>query len=424
MKYWIRTAVICLLICLTVPTWSVLAAPDVGSKLTVSTNQSRVFNFSGLQRAAIANPEIADVLVVSSYELLLVGKMSGQTTLIVWSDMGRQTYNVEVGSNDTAIANEIKKILGYPDIRVTKVGKTVILEGSVNDQYQRIRAEKLAGAYADKVVNLLEITRPIQVKIEARVIEIDRKKSSELGIKLFSETGTASSLGIFFAGQSTGINQQAISGSFGYSNINGQIGLMVQNGYARILSQPNMVTLSGEKANILVGGQIPIPVSVQGGQIGIEWKEYGIKLEIAPEVSLDGLITTRVKAEVSALDYNSTHQIKLGANMSIPPLTMRKAETVIALSSGQTMAIGGLISSENSKDITKIPILGDIPVIGQLFRSTSFTKGETELIIFMTPTIVDAKDYVPGASTDMKDFINQNPVGGSPNVQQNKGANR
>ena len=134
-------------------------------KMTVGAGQSRTVNMSGLQRAAIANPDVADVVVVSSSELILVGKQTGTTTLIIWSNMGRQTYQVEVAANDPAIANEIKRVLGYPDIRVVKVNKTVILEGTVNDQYQRARAEKIAAAYGDKVVNLLEIAKPIQIKI-------------------------------------------------------------------------------------------------------------------------------------------------------------------------------------------------------------------------------------------------------------------
>jgi len=167
--------------------------------------------------------------------------------------------------------------------------------------------------------------------------------------------------------------------------------------------------LSGEKANILVGGEIPVPVSVTNGQIGIEWKEYGIKLDIAPEVNSESLITSKVKAEVSTLDWDSTHRIIIGSSLSIPPIKTRKAETVITMTSGQTMAIGGLISSEDSKIIYKLPILGDLPVIGKLFRSTSFTSGKTEVIILMTPTLVDPTEYVPPATADMKKMIVEDP---------------
>lgn len=396
-------------------------------KMTVGAGQSRTVNMSGLQRAAIANPDVADVVVVSSSELILVGKQTGTTTLIIWSNMGRQTYQVEVAANDPAIANEIKRVLGYPDIRVVKVNKTVILEGTVNDQYQRARAEKIAAAYGDKVVNLLEIAKPIQIKIEAKIVEISRNKTDKLGLQYYS-TNTANP-GIFFAGQyqNSVLQGTAISlGNMGaVAPLNTQLNLLLQNGFAKLLSQPNMVTLSGEKANILVGGQIPVPVSNMAGQVSIEWKDYGIKLEISPEASLDGIITSKVKAEVSAMEWNNpTTKIKLGSNIEIPSIRMRKAETAIALASGQTMAIGGLIANDITRDVTKIPFLGDLPVIGQLFRSTSFIKGETELIILVTPTIVDPQALVPPMSQELKDHLNQKPAGGQTDVRQNQSPNR
>lgn len=403
-------------------------AAEATAKMTIAAGQSRTVTLYGLQRAAIANPDVADVVVVSSSELILVGKQTGSTTLIVWSGSGRQNYLVEVSAADPAIANEIKRILGYPDIRVTKVNKTVILEGTVSDQYQRARAEKIAGAYGDKVVNLLEIAKPVQIKIEAKIVEINRTKTQELGLQYYSNS-TTTAPGIFYAGQSQ-VNTRSPNtfGNLGtFAPVNAQLNLLIQNGYAKLLSQPNLVTLSGDKANILVGGQIPVPVSNQNGQISIEWKDYGIKLDILPEASLDGIITSKVKAEVSSMEWNSVNKIELGTNMKIPPIRMRKAESSIALASGQTMAIGGLIANDITRDVTKIPLLGDLPVIGQLFRSTSFVKGETELLILVTPTIVDPGALVPPMSQELKDHMNQNPAkpaGGQTDVRQNQGANR
>ena len=403
-------------------------AAEAAARMAIGAGQSRTITMYGLQRAAIANPDVADVVVVSSSELILVGKQTGSTTLIVWSGAGRQNYLVEVSAADPAIANEIKRILGYPDIRVAKVNKTVILEGTVNDQYQRARAEKIAGAYGEKVVNLLEIAKPIQIRIEAKIVEINRTKTQELGLKYYSGS-TTTAPGIFYAGQSQ-INPKSPNtfGNLGtFAPVNAQLNLLIQNGYAKLLSQPNLVTLSGDKANILVGGQIPVPVSNQNGQISIEWKDYGIKLDILPEASLDGIITSKVKAEVSSMEWNSVNKIELGTNMKIPPIRMRKAESSIALASGQTMAIGGLIANDITRDVTKIPLLGDLPVIGQLFRSTSFVKGETELLILVTPTIVDSQALVPPMSQELKDHINQNPAnpaGGQTDARKNQGANR
>ena len=142
------------------------------------------------------------------------------------------------------------------------------------------------------------------------------------------------------------------------------------------------------------------------------------------EASLDGLVTSRVKAEVSAMEWNSINRIELGVGVKIPPIRMRKAETSIALASGQTMVIGGLIANDITRDVTKIPFLGDLPVLGQLFRSTSFTKGETELIILVTPTIVDPQAMVPPLSQELKDHMNQSPAGGQTNGRKNQGADR
>jgi len=380
--------------------------------MTVAVNQSRVLSFDAVEKVAVANPEIADVVVVSGLEILLVGKAPGLTTLHVWARGGRYSYLVEVGAADITIANDIKNILGLSDITVSKVNKTVILEGTVNDQYQKNRAEKVASAYAEKVVNLLETTNPIQVRIEARVVEINREMAKSIGIK-WSDNNLATS-GSFSFGQSS-VNSLApkVFGNLGtYSPINAQIDALVKNGLAKILSQPNMITLSGDKANIMVGGQIPIPIGLNDGRISIEWKDYGIKLDIEPEINANKLIQSKIKAEVSTLDWTDEHKIELGLGMKIPPIKLRKAETAIAMSSGQTMAIGGLISSEVTKDVYKLPLLGDIPILGNLFKSTSFSRGETEVIIFITPTIVNPDEYIPEQTTEMKEFAKENPFRG------------
>lgn len=402
------------------------AAPgQAADSLAVAVNQSRVLSFSGVERVAVANPDIADVLVVSGSEVLLVGKAPGATTLQVWSAGGRSAYLVEVAAEDTQSANEIKAILGYENIRVSKVGKTIILEGKVSDQYQKTRAEAVAAAYGEKIVNLLELTKPVQVKIEAKVIEINREKEKDLGIKWGNEP--QNSPGIFSFGQEY-INPIAGGKTFGnlgsYAAVNAQLSALLKNGSAKLLSQPNMITLSGDKAAILVGGQIPVPISAKDGQITVEWKDYGVKLDVAPEVNGEGLILSKVKAEVSSLDWSSSASIYINGNMRIPPMLMRKAETEIVLSSGQTMAIGGLISNETHRDVDKLPLLGDLPIIGNLFKSTSFTRNETELLILITPTIVDPAEYIPQASQEMKAFSKESPWGGSNDGGKNKGPNR
>jgi pilus assembly protein CpaC len=408
-----------------------LPAAAEPQRLAVAVNQSTLLTLPGVERVAVANPDVADVVVASSYEVLVVGKAPGMTTLHVWVGGVAASYQVEVGTNDSQIANDIKAILGYPDIRVSKVGKSVVLEGSVNDQYQKLRAEKVAGAYGEKVVNLLEIVRPVQVKIEARIIEINRSKTDNLGIKWGNDT---SKPGVFQFGQSPmkdwkvkygGDNEgnaynnaladskpygKSWGGHGGYWDINAQLDALIQQGLAKILSQPNIITLSGEKANILVGGEIPIPVSVAAGVVSVEWKQFGIKLEISPEVNSEGLIYSKIKAEVSTVDWSSGHKIGLSENFQIPPINSRKAEASLALASGQTMALGGLIASEMTRAVTKFPILADIPVLGRLFTSTAFSRNETELVILITPTIVNPQDYVPNMTKEMRGFVDEDPL--------------
>lgn len=400
--------------------WMLFVAIPVfaSGQLIIPVNHSEVVNVENLERVAVANPEVADVVVVSPSEMLVVGKSPGVTTMQIWSSVGRSHYEVEVTASDPATANDIRSLLGYGDIKVNKVNKTVVLEGAVQDQYEKARAEKIAGAYGDKVVNLLEVTVPRQVKIEAKIVEISKDKSQNLGIRWGNTL--SNSTGSFSLGQSQSntVRGDRVFGWFGsYADINAQLDALVQNGDAKILSQPSIVTLSGEKANILIGGQIPVPTTNgdTDNQITVEWKEYGIKLDIAPEVSGLGLIASKVKAEVSTLDYSSSTAVTIGTNLKIPAMKTRRAETAVTLSSGETMAIGGLISSEDSKSVSKLPLLGDIPVLGNLFTSRSFKNGKTEVLIFMTPTLFTAENYTPVMSPAMKSLVE-----GEPSVQQNK----
>ncbi len=346
-----------------------LAVPTMAAENTfeVAVDQSQVLNFEGVKRVAIANPKIADVLVVSDSELLLVGKTPGVTTLQIWTGRAPTIYSIRVEGPEYAI------------------GK--------------------------------------QVKIEAKIVEINRGKIKNLGLKWGN---SISNPGTFSFGQGA-VNSEVPNqwGNLGtYTNIMGSLDALIHDSFANLLSQPNMITLSGTKASILVGGQMPVPVSQDNGQISVEWKDYGIKLEIEPNVNSDNLIYTKVKAEVSAVDWNSEHAVAISSYTSIPPLTTRKAESTISLTSGQTMAIGGLISNEITRDVKKIPFLADLPIIGSLFKSTSFNKNETELLIFITPTIVDSAEYIPQSTAEMKKQLNKDPWGDGNNAKQDQGTNR
>lgn len=399
--------VLLVLVCFTTPVWAKTGV------LSVNVNQSLSVKVHQVTRASIANPGIADIVIISGEEMVLIGKKSGATTLHLWAgDGARYTYEVRVGNLDTASSELIRTLLGYPNATVSVIGNTVVLEGSVTDQNEKQRAEKIAAAYSGNVVNLLEITSPKQVRLEVRVLEISSTKAHNLGIQYGntmpgSEEGTFTmgTPGVFMLGQSVPNNQTGHSWTdFGsYADVSATISALVKNGDAEILSAPNIVTMSGEKANILIGGELPIPVAYDNNKVSVEWKEYGIKLDIEPRVDSQGRIRSTVKAEVSNIDSTSSYTVNLSGGFVIPALRTRRAESVVEMPSGATMAIGGLISSEEGKQISKIPLLGDIPLIGKFFRHTAKSKERKEIIILVTPTLTSEED-TPKMSDTMKKF--------------------
>lgn len=393
--------------------------------LSVAVNGSRYMEASGITRLAVGNPEIADVRLLSGNDFLLVGKKPGSTTLLVWSDNGREEYNVFVSGSDVGTAQAIQEAIGYPEVQVQMMNGKVLLRGRVQNQYEHDSAIKVAQMYLgsgggststaqargkegtaaqggstdSNIIDMLDMTEPTQVRLVAQIIEINTSAEKDLGIQYWSPTlgdnttGDSNSSditrgtpGLFYAGE----NFYKQRGSFGWfgshlSNLNASLQALVTSGKARILSRPSITTMSGQKAKILIGGRIPIPTSAGDGQIAIDWRDYGVKLDIEPVVDADNKITSKVHAEVSTLDYG--HSVKEN-DFSIPAIASREAEAMINVRSGMTMAIGGLLNSEDSKSVSKIPLLGDIPIIGQFFRHTSTTRDNRELLILITPLLV------------------------------------
>lgn len=380
----------------------------------VGVNQSKVISAQNVTQVAIANPEIADVVTVSNNEILLIGKKAGSTSLQIWRRGVLTSYSVIVNNVDEGTASLIKNIIGYNDIQVTVANGKVVLEGFVKNQYEKNRAEKIAAAYsAGDVINLLEMTDPKQVKIECRIVEVSTDKVDNLGITYGNAVSKDSGNIVLGSDNSFGLGQSHqnsvdgnnIFGWFGsYADINAKLNLLTKNGDAKILSQPYIITMSGEKAEILIGGEIPVPVSTDDNAISIEWREYGIKLNIEPTVQNNDDIDSKIQAEVSTLDYASATNTTSNGS-SVPGLKSRKADTRVQMKEGMTMAIGGLISSEDSKTISKVPILGDIPILGQFFRSTSKTKDRKEIVILITPMLVDSQ-YKPIMSESMDKLSN------------------
>lgn len=403
--------------------------------LNVSVNGSQYMEAPGITRLAVGNPDIADVKLLSNNDFLVVGKKAGSTSLIVWSNGQREEYSVYVSGDDEGTERAIQKAIGYPGVKVQMMNGKVLLRGKVKNQYEHDTAVKIAQFYMgsgggandakdtkgtitdSNVIDLLDMTAPSQIRLEAQIIEINTSNEKDLGIQYWSPalgdntSGSSSnsnssditrgSAGLFYAGENFKNNSRG--GTLGWfgrriSNVNASLEALITTGKARILSRPSITTMSGQKANILIGGRIPIPTSAGDGEISIDWREYGIRLNIEPVVDAENKITSKVHAEVSTLDYG--HGVKEN-DFTIPALASREADAVINVRSGMTMAIGGLLNSEDGKTITKIPLLGDIPIIGQFFRHTTKTRDNRELVILITPTLV-ADDTPVSMSQKMK----------------------
>lgn len=381
----------------------------------VSLNESKYMAASGITRLAVGNPAIADVQLLSSGDFLLVGKKAGTTSLIVWSDGGRRTeYTVYVAGNDRGMASAIQDAIGYPKVHVQMIKDRVMLRGKVENQYEHDTALKIAGLYTggdgSGVIDLLEMEHPSQIRLEAQIIEINSDYTKNLGIQYWSQTPgsnsssgsstgnpnndiTVGTAGLFYGGEDFSSSRKH-GGWLGshVANVNVTLQALINEGKARILSRPSITTMSGKTANILIGGRIPIPVSDGNGNVSIDWHEYGVKLNIEPVVDSEDKITSKVHAEVSTLDYS--HGVKIDS-FSVPGIATREAESEVNVRSGMTMAIGGLINSEDAKIVSKIPLLGDLPIIGRFFRHTSNTRDKREVIILITPTLVADDTPVP-----------------------------
>lgn len=388
---------------------SVLAAVPV----TLPLNSTKYMTAPKITRIAVGNPEIADINLLSNHDFLLVGKKAGTTSLIVWSGNGvREEYSVYVSGEDQGQAKAIQEVIGIPGVQVQMMNGKVLIRGKVKNQYDHDTAMKIAQLYTgssseggDNVVDLMDLTHPTQVRLEAQIIEINADDEKNLGIQFWTpalgdSTVKQGPVNQIFAGEDFKNSRGGTLGWLGrhVSNINATVQALVSNGKAKILSRPSITTMSGQKADILIGGRIPVPTADGDGKISVDWREYGVRLNIEPVVDAENKITSKVHAEVSTLDYG--HGVTQNGFV-VPALASREADAVINVRSGMTMAIGGLLNSEDSKTVTKVPLLGNLPIIGQFFRHTANTRDKREMIILITPTLV-SDDSSVGMSQQMK----------------------
>jgi pilus assembly protein CpaC len=388
------------------------------SVVQVNTGRGRLVTLSRpMSDVFVADETIADVQVRSPTQLYIFGKKTGETTISATTRGGAVVYatTVRVGNNLDSIAAMLQ--LAMPDARLvaTPMNGIVLLTGTVAGPGDAAEAERLVQAYvgdATKVLSRLKTATPLQVNLQVRIAEVSRTFIKNVGVNLGSvdgtggfkfgiARGTASTsftpggpLGVGFTTAPSGgsiVNSTSGGSTLGLAgkllglDLLAAVDLGETLGQVTTLANPNLTALSGETATFLAGGEIPIPLAGGLGTVTVEYKQYGVSLAYTPTVLSDGRISLRVRPEVSQID--NANAVTVGGTR-VPGITTRRAETTLELGSGQSMMIGGLLSNSHGNNIDKTPFLGDLPIIGSLFRSTNFQRNETELVIIITPYLV------------------------------------
>jgi pilus assembly protein CpaC len=392
------------------PAETLTLSKGTGTLVRLSEPMSDVF---------VANEAIADVQVRSSTQLYVFGKGQGETTIYATSKGGRVVYaaNVRVGTNLSSVGDMLHLAMPEANIQATPMNNLVLLTGTVANPDDVAEATRLTQAYVGsdtQVISRLRSATPLQVMLKVRIAEINRSMLKKVGVNLLSRDSTSGNL--FGIGQGnpgtinvvkgpanplTGVQPTTVTGAtfnnivggttlglFGHLfgvDLLGTLDLMQNDGFVTTLAEPTLTALSGETASFLAGGEFPIPVSQAIGAVTIEYKQYGVGLAFTPIVLADGRISMRVRPEVSEL--SSAGSVTLNGFV-VPALTTRRAETTVELGSGQSFMLAGLLQNRNNNSIQKAPFLGDLPILGALFRSTSYQRNETELVIIVTPYLV------------------------------------
>ena len=372
--------------------------------INVLVGQSRVINFDRpIGRFSISNPDIAEAVMVRPDQVLVNGKAFGQVNFIAWekSDSKFIVFDVFVRANLSLIDSQIRALFPRDDIRLSQANGSVVLSGTVTDMATAAQAESVVQAAGFKTVNML--TSPVkdatQVQLQIRVAEVSRNKLRELGSS-FSYQGSPGAGGFINGGGPGSLSDVAngvMKGTFTSAlnvflmggNTANMIRAMQQNGALRALAEPNLIAMDGQTASFLAGGEFPIPI-IQGGggggnSVTIQFKEYGVRLNFKPTIIDEDHIRLELEPEVSTIDFANGVKFQ---GFVVPALRTRRARTGIELRDGQSFALAGLLDNNESRTLSKVPVLGDVPILGNLFKSTQFQKQETELVFIVTADLV------------------------------------
>lgn len=351
----------------------------------------------------VAESSIADVVILTNRSFLVTGKTRGKTSVMIYDTNKRllDVINVEVNLDVQGLKKSLFETFPKEQIEVRRLAGKIYLSGDVTTSRIAEQAEKIAAAFSSKedVTNGLVIRDSHQVMLEVRFVEATRSAIKELGVGLLiqqaGQFSFASGVGsIGGSSAATALLQDTI----GATNIDVKIDALEESGTIRTLAEPNLISMSGETASFLAGGEFPIPISGQNGEVTITYRQFGVGLAFTPTVLDDGLINLKVKPEVSQLD--PTNSVRVGG-VEVPGLTIRRADTTVELRNGQSFAIAGLLQNTETDRKAQVPWLGDIPVLGTLFRSSRFKNNETELVIIVTPKLVQPVSDISLLSTPL-----------------------
>ncbi|MBI5589804.1 MAG: type II and III secretion system protein family protein [Deltaproteobacteria bacterium] len=381
------------------------------SSIQLSSGKSIVLKSdTPIKRVSVANPEVADFILLSPREIYLTGKSAGTTNITLWQDSRVvAVYDLNVGYNVSRFKQHLNEVLpNEKDLQVLAANDSITLSGKISNAANLSQALSLARAYAPegKVQDLVQVGGVHQVMLEVRVAEMSRTLTRRLGINLFfndasgqfgvSTLGSLASLvtrdqAHFLTGSGLSGWQAspAVNALFrfnqGDNTWTGLIDALKEDGLIKVLAEPTLVTLSGQSASFLAGGEFPVPVPQGLGTVGIEYKKFGVMLGFSPTVLSSDKISINVNPEVSEIDFTTAITLQ---GFVIPGLRTRRTATTVELGDGQSFAIAGLLRDNMRSISSKWPLLGELPILGALFQSKSFQKEETELIIIVTPHLV------------------------------------
>jgi pilus assembly protein CpaC len=361
-----------------------------GKPKTIKTN-------APFYEIVIGDPEIANVNPLTDSSFYVLGNSLG-TTGIALFDENKQlvgSVDIEVTLDTEKLASTIRDTIPNSDIDVKSANGRLVLSGSAEDAVAADKATAIATEFSgeEKVINSVNISSSQQVQLNVRFVEVNRQIGHELGTQIAAAyVGPSGAIGFNSDPHSSSSTPAGslvgslLSGGF---SIDAVITALEDRGVARRLAEPNLIARSGQKASFLAGGEFPIPVSEDNGQISVTYKKFGVSLDFTPTVLQDGLISLDIAPEVSALDPSSSYKV---GDLSIPGFIVRRAQTSVDLKSGQSFMIAGLLQTQNDTTTQRIPGLGSVPVLGALFSSKAYQRRETDLVIIITPFLVKPMD--------------------------------